>query len=386
MSTQFTAAHTDVELSALRVAVVPSRDLLRQGRPVRSHGDAARILAPYLTMHHATRRLAGALTDNQDRLMAVALIDGPDESACCVRPGDVCEPLVLAGATRAWFAHCHLSRDLCLDRHDVVSIDRAQSLASELGLQVLDHLLVGRRHYATWRAALAAGVPLWPLLNRRRAFLKPQFPLPAQGKSVHPPLPAPAQPTLQLIGLQPTQVYSTGLRVPALPFIRSHADVAPFLAHFLYAPDSPTDWVAGLIDARSRLFAVALLNRTQRSSCVVAAAEVYRAVLVLGARSVYLAHAHDRGVAPSNVDCHSATKAHAMGYSLGYELADVLVFCAGRDYLSLRTLGLAVPVWRRALETGRPDRPARAMRAHQASVNRRPIPRQRPGSSRPPSA
>jgi hypothetical protein len=179
------------------------------------------------------------------------------------------------------------------------------------------------------------------------------------------------------MGVQLLTLYAPGCRVPALPHVRSHADVASLLEHFLYAPEAATDWVAGLIDSRSRLFTIALLNRTGRSACNLTAANVYRAVLVLGARSVYLAHAHGRPSAPSNLDCLTASRVHAMGHSLGHELSDVLIFRQRRDYLSLRSLGLAVPAWRRALDTGVFDRPTKAMRAHQAKVNPLPSPRHR---------
>ena len=171
------------ELPVVRVALAPSPGLGRlAGRRVAAHADAAHVLARFLEPRLASRRLAIALLDQRDRLLAVALLDGDIDSACRLRPSDVCAPAIVAGASRVWLAHQHRSQRLWITCQDVTSSEQTQALGQALGVRVLDHLIVGPDSYATWREADAAPahVPLWQLRNGERRPMQQLHPLAAR--------------------------------------------------------------------------------------------------------------------------------------------------------------------------------------------------------------
>jgi DNA repair protein RadC len=171
------------ELAVVRVALAPAPGLGRlAGRRVVSHADAARVLARFLEPSLASRRLAVALLDGRDRLLAVALLDGETDSACRLRPSNVCAPAIVANASHVWLAHQHRSQHLWITCQDVTSNEHTQALGQALGVHVVDHLIVGPDSYATWREAAAtpARVPLWQLRNGERRPLQRLHPLAAR--------------------------------------------------------------------------------------------------------------------------------------------------------------------------------------------------------------
>lgn len=159
------------------------------------------------------------------------------------------------------------------------------------------------------------------------------------------------------------------------PVVRSHADVAPLLAHFV----ERGGLVAGLLDRFGHAIAVARIA-VRGGACNVAAQALYRAVIVAGAHALYVAHRH-KGAALYVLaeDLASAGRAYDLGFALGLELYDSLIFGADGSYISLRERGEGADDWRRARERNQPDYPRARLRLHQAGANRRP---ERPGPSR----
>jgi hypothetical protein len=151
------------ELPVLRVALVATGDLRHErGRAVSSPDAAARILAPFLDDAPATCRLALALLDERERLLGVALRDGETLSACCLRPSEVFEPAIVAGAAGLYVAHRHRGSKPCGLRPDFVSTEHVWTMGRKLGLHVHDHLLFdGRGRYASLRASREVW-RLWP--------------------------------------------------------------------------------------------------------------------------------------------------------------------------------------------------------------------------------
>jgi hypothetical protein len=153
----------DFELPVLRVTLVATGDLRHErGRAVRSPDEAARILAPFLDDAPVTCRLALALLDERERLIGVALRDGETLSACCLRPSEVFEPAIVAGAAGLYLAHRHLGSKPCGLRPDFVSTEHVWTMGRKLGLHAHDHLLFDERgRYASLRASRDVWC-LWP--------------------------------------------------------------------------------------------------------------------------------------------------------------------------------------------------------------------------------
>jgi hypothetical protein len=187
----------------------------------------------------------------------------------------------------------------------------------------------------------------------------------------------------ELRGLDVRLTYDDGrLALERQPSVRSHADVAPLLARLLEDPSAGL--LAALVNDNRRLFAVARLDAHNDACKAITPGAVYRAVIVSGARAVYLAHRHAAAaLEPSEDDLTSAARVYAMGYELGLELCDSLIFGPDGRCVSLRERGAGAEDWRREREFYSPDYPRAHMHLHQATANRRP---ERPSTRRSASA
>lgn len=67
--------------------------------------------------------------------------------ACCLSPSDVFRPLLRAAAVGVIFAHNHPSGEASPSDEDVAITDRLCRAGELLGIQVLDHLVLGENSY-----------------------------------------------------------------------------------------------------------------------------------------------------------------------------------------------------------------------------------------------
>lgn len=143
------------ELLLVHVELATTRDLARErGRVLPTPHDAARVLAPFLEQAPATRRLALALVDGRRRLQAVALLDGREWSACCLRPSEVFAPAIVAGASGLYLAHRHPSDTLWALRADFRSMEGVAHMRGAVHVEVHDHLIFDARgRYASLQAS-----------------------------------------------------------------------------------------------------------------------------------------------------------------------------------------------------------------------------------------
>lgn len=397
------------ELPVVRVVVERAPGLGRErGRPLRTPQDAARVLAPFLEQAPPTQRLALALLDARERLLAVALLDGAQWRACCLRPSEVYEPALVAGATSLYLAHRHPSKEPWAGRADCDSLEGLGRLGQALGLRVRDHLIFGAGgHCASLRASQHVWwgwrheslMRRWPLpscadgdtrargalrgADRRRSVARSAVPTASANRAgrglAH-------GPRFSLCGLHARVDYDEpGLRLARRTSVHTHADVAPALADGLVRHRGTV--AAGLLDAARRLLAVAVIGGARGAGCACEAVEpesVYRTAIACGAHALFLAHHHSAlETQHRNPAGEWTARAYALGCDLGLELRDHLLFgvdaelgLGGRHYVSLRALGRGAPDWRKGADLAAPpDR----LRLHQAMWNRRP---QRPALTR----
>jgi DNA repair protein RadC len=384
------------ELPVVRVVVERAPGLGRErGRPLRTPEDAARVLAPFLEQAPPAQRLAMALLDARQRLLAVALLDGGEWRACCLRPSEVYEPALVAGAAGLYLAHRHPSKKLWAVRADCTSLDQVWRMGQALDLCVHDHLIFDARGcYASLRASQDA----WAGWVFRRMTQRHPLPVyascvrdaeaaveagPATGAVV-----APAErvqrirsgrsrgASFTLCGLHARLVHDEPrVSVDDRSRVLTHLDVAEELGLVLERRRGTL--VAGLLDASRRLFAVALIGDDggDRCACEAVAPEaVYRAALACGAHSVFVAHDHAQsGPRVGDADHDWTVRAYELGCELGLELRDHLLFAWDGDfdggYQSLRQRHVGPKDW------GVDDDPATTpygLRLRQAMRNRRP--------------
>ncbi len=111
-------------------------------------GDAARFLAPLLA-DQAQECLAVLLLDNRHRPLGVVEVARGNVNMVHVQPRDVFTPALVSGAQAVIVAHNHPSGDPTPspdDRHLTESLVDAGTL---LGVQMLDHLVIGHGRACT---------------------------------------------------------------------------------------------------------------------------------------------------------------------------------------------------------------------------------------------
>jgi DNA repair protein RadC len=88
--------------------------------------------------------------DSQNRLLKESLIQEGTPSEATVYPRKVIEEALRVKATGIILVHNHPSGSLEPSTHDKLLTDRLSGLARELGIRVLDHLIVSREGYTSF--------------------------------------------------------------------------------------------------------------------------------------------------------------------------------------------------------------------------------------------
>ena len=120
-----------------------SRPLLR-GRPLGSSRDVIAAVAPRLRAAEQESFIAVAL-DAKNRPLSELEIARGGLSACAVQPADVFRQVLRVPAASVIFVHNHPSGEPLPSDEDVAFTRRLVTAGELLGLQVLDHLIIGAR-------------------------------------------------------------------------------------------------------------------------------------------------------------------------------------------------------------------------------------------------
>jgi DNA repair protein RadC len=124
-----------------------------RGRPVlRCSADAACFIGPGLPRRTHERFYAVAL-DARNRPVSRHLVAVGGLSSCVVHPREVFAPLVRRRAAAAVLAHNHPSGDVRPSPEDQALTDRLVRCGDILGIAVLDHLILSRHGYFSFRDA-----------------------------------------------------------------------------------------------------------------------------------------------------------------------------------------------------------------------------------------
>lgn len=119
---------------------------LPRGARVGSSRDVDAALRPRLADAEVERFIAIAL-DAKNRPLGELEIARGGLSACPVSPADVFRTLLREAAAGVIFVHNHPSGDPNPSPDDVALTERLQKAGALLGVQVLDHVIIGREGY-----------------------------------------------------------------------------------------------------------------------------------------------------------------------------------------------------------------------------------------------
>lgn len=133
------AAQLQAAVELARRLALPSR---RPPRPIESAEAAAAELRPYLA-DKKKEHFVALLLDNRHRLIRLAPIAVGSLSASLVHPRELFKEAIAASAAAVIIAHNHPSGDPTPSEQDVTLTKRLVRAGTLLGIEVLDHLIVG---------------------------------------------------------------------------------------------------------------------------------------------------------------------------------------------------------------------------------------------------
>lgn len=112
-------------------------------RTVRCPADVAAYLGPEMT-DLAQEQFRAVLLDTKHHILATTLVYQGGANAVSIRPADCFREAVRLGAVAVIFAHNHPSLDTTPSPEDLAFTRDAVRAGDLLGIQVLDHLILGR--------------------------------------------------------------------------------------------------------------------------------------------------------------------------------------------------------------------------------------------------
>ena len=132
-----------------------------RGRVISQPQDAGQIVAPEMEPL-VQEQLRVLLVDTKNRLVGQHLVYQGNVNSTMVRPAEVFREAVLEAAPRVILAHNHPSGDAEPSNDDISITGFLLEAGRILGIEVLDHLIVGQGSVVSMRArGLPRGVT-WP--------------------------------------------------------------------------------------------------------------------------------------------------------------------------------------------------------------------------------
>src|SRR5579884_573668 len=129
---------------------VPRLDARPEGQQVRSPADLASYLAPELA-DLAQEQLRVVLLDTKNHILGTQLVYQGGINATAIRLADCFREAVARGAASVVFAHNHPTGDPTPSPEDVRLTRDAGQVGELLGIELLDHIVVGRQGHVSLR-------------------------------------------------------------------------------------------------------------------------------------------------------------------------------------------------------------------------------------------
>jgi DNA repair protein RadC len=133
-------------LAALELGARAVARPLRRAAPISCSQDVDAALRPRLR-HETREHFIAIVVDAKNRPVADLDIAIGGLSACCVTPADIFRPVLRYPAAGVLFAHNHPSGEAAPSEEDILVTQRLMRAGALLGIQVLDHLIVGHESY-----------------------------------------------------------------------------------------------------------------------------------------------------------------------------------------------------------------------------------------------
>ncbi|OFW79013.1 MAG: hypothetical protein A2201_03005 [Alicyclobacillus sp. RIFOXYA1_FULL_53_8] len=135
----------------LKLQLVRERSEKFDVKQIRSADDAARILYEYLD-NEDREHFVVMLLDTKHKVTGINTVSIGSLDATIVHPREVFKAAILANASGIIVAHLHPSGDPTPSPEDIAVTRRLLEAGKVLGIDVLDHLVIGDRRYRSLRA------------------------------------------------------------------------------------------------------------------------------------------------------------------------------------------------------------------------------------------
>ena len=119
---------------------------------LRCSAEVYAALGPTLARKKQERFIVVAL-DARNRIIAKHLVAVGSLAVCIVAPREVFGPLIRDRAAAAILVHCHPSGDPTPSPEDIELTERLAKAGQMLGIIVLDHIVIGKEGYYSFRDA-----------------------------------------------------------------------------------------------------------------------------------------------------------------------------------------------------------------------------------------
>jgi DNA repair protein RadC len=135
--------------AVMEIAARVARDDLRT-RDVISEPEAAAAFLIRLLAGESRETMGALLLDAKNRLLRNAVVFAGGAAHAAVAPSPLFRQAILAGATGVVLWHNHPSGDPEPSRDDVAATARFVAAGREIGIEVKDHLVVGRGRWVSF--------------------------------------------------------------------------------------------------------------------------------------------------------------------------------------------------------------------------------------------
>ena len=114
--------------------------------------EAAAALVRPMLLDKKKEHVVAVLLDNRHRLIRISLVAVGSLSASLIHPRELFKEAVMASAAAMIVAHNHPSGDPNPSEHDLVLTKRLVQAGKLVGIEVLDHLIVGTEGFVSLNA------------------------------------------------------------------------------------------------------------------------------------------------------------------------------------------------------------------------------------------
>lgn len=135
----------------VRIEMVKEKSDLYDSNIVRTHHDAHRIVSQFLANVDREHFIVLCL-DSKNKVNAINTVHVGSLSASVVHPREVFKPAILANAASVIVAHNHPSGDPTPSREDIDVTKNLQQGGEYLGIDILDHIIVGDGRFVSLKS------------------------------------------------------------------------------------------------------------------------------------------------------------------------------------------------------------------------------------------